>query len=232
MKYIACSILLAVLLLAAPNVGAQAQDITTAVQYFNLVADRYGQVNTYEGRVTIGIGKSRVMAGNISFKAPSLLRIDFTDPPDQVIDFDGETLTVYIPELHAVLEQAGADKPGAGSATLATREGLKMMKRSYSIAFESSPAPLALDDAPGETAVRLVLTRTSAAEGFTTIKLYVNPDTKLIRRMEGTTLSGDKMTFDFLAIKTNVDIPTARFTYDSPASANVYNNFLFKNSDN
>ncbi len=172
------------------------------------------------------------MKGDIIFKSPSLLRVDFTSPPDQVISFDGQTLTVYIPGYNAILSQSTSDKPGAGSATLATREGLTMLRRNYSVAFETSPSPQPLDGgAPGETAVRLVLARTSAAEGFRTIKLYITPDTKLIRRIEGWTISGDKLAFDFTGIKTNVGIPAARFVYDSPASANVYNNFLF-NSDN
>jgi outer membrane lipoprotein-sorting protein len=106
-----------------------------------------------------------------------------------------------------------------------------MLKRNYTVTFESSPAPQSLEGATGETAVRLVLSRSSAAEGFKTIKLYVTPDTKLIRRIEGWTIAGDKLTFDFTGIKTNMGIPASRFVYDSPASANVYNNFLFK-SDN
>jgi outer membrane lipoprotein-sorting protein len=171
------------------------------------------------------------MKGDIIFKSPSLLRIDFTSPPDQVIAFDGQTLSVYIPGYNAILSQSASDKPGAGSANLATREGLRMLKRNYTVAFETSPAPQPLEGAPGEQAVRLVLGRSSAAEGFRTIKLYVTPDSLLIRRIEGWTIAGDKLTFDFNGIKTNVGIPATRFVYDSPASANVYNNFLFK-SDN
>jgi outer membrane lipoprotein-sorting protein len=228
-KYVSlCALLAAASLAAAP---AAAQEIVTAAQYFNLVADRYAQVADYEGKISIATGKD-VMKGDISFKAPSLLRVDFTSPPDQVIAFDGQTLTVYIPGYNAILSQSAADKPGAGSASLATREGLKMLKRNYSVAFESSPAPLPLDGgSPGEEAVRLVLVRTSAAEGFKTLKLYVSPDSKLIRRIEGWTIAGDKLSFDFTGIKTNVGIPDSHFVYDSPASANVYNNFLFK-SDN
>lgn len=232
MKYIRALIILAALSL--PAASAWSQDIVTAGQYFNTVADRYAQVDDYEGKISIATGKDGkdLMKGDIIFKSPSLLRIDFTSPPDQVIDFDGQTLQVYIPGYNAILSQSAADKPGAGAATLATREGLKMLRRNYSVAFETSPAPMPLDGgAPGEQAVRLVLERTSAAEGFRTIKLYINPETKLIRRIEGWTISGDKLSFDFTGIKTNVGIPAARFVYDSPASANVYNNFLF-NSDN
>jgi len=231
-KYLPMLVILAVSFLGA--LPASGQEIVTAGQYFNLVADRYAQVDDYEGKISIAAGKDGkdVMKGDIIFKSPSLLRVDFTSPPDQVISFDGQTLTVYIPGYNAILSQSTADKPGAGSATLATREGLKMLRRNYSVAFESSPSPLPLDGgAAGEQAVRLVLVRTSAAEGFKTIKLYISPDTKLIRRIEGWTISGDKLTFDFTGIKTNIGIPATRFVYDSPASANVYNNFLF-NSDN
>ena len=228
MKHLPFCVLLAALFFAAAP--APAEDIITAAQYFGQVADRYSQINDYEGTIAIATGRE-IMRGTIYFKTPSLLRVDFTSPPDQVIAFDGQTLTVYIPGYNAILSQAAADKPGAGSASLASREGLKMLKRNYTVTFESSPAPQSLEGATGETAVRLVLSRSSAAEGFKTIKLYVTPDTKLIRRIEGWTIAGDKLTFDFTGIKTNMGIPASRFVYDSPASANVYNNFLFK-SDN
>lgn len=228
MKHLPFCLLLAALSTAAASLSAE--DIVTAAQYFGQVADHYSQINDYEGTISITTGRD-TMRGTIYFKTPSLLRVDFTSPPDQVIAFDGQTLTVYIPGYNAILSQEAADKPGAGSASLASREGLKMLRRNYTVAFETSPAPQPLEGAAGETAVRLVLGRSSAAEGFRTIKLYVTPDTKLIRRIEGWTIAGDKLTFDFTGIKTNVGIPASRFVYDSPASANVYNNFLFK-SDN
>lgn len=218
---------LAVLPAAAP---AWAQDILTADQFFSQVADRYAQVADYEGRINIAAGKD-VMSGVIAYKAPSLLRIDFVQPPDQVIAFDGQRLVVYIPSLRAVLQQQAAGKPGAGSAGLATREGLKMMKRNYTVAYEASPAAEPLDAATPEPVVRLSLNRKSVAEGFRTMRLSVSPETKLIRRIEGTTVSGERFVFDFVGIKLNQGIPEARFIYDSPASANVYNNFLF-GSDN
>jgi outer membrane lipoprotein-sorting protein len=223
-KYIALCLLLATAPLAA------AQEIITASQYFDQVAERYSKVEDYQAKIAISTGKD-VMVGTIAFKAPSLLRVDFADPPDQVISFDGQTLTVYIPSYHAILSQSAAGKAGAGAASLASREGLKMMKRNYGVAFEKDPTPVPLEDSGGEKAVVLVLTRSTVAEGFKTIKLYVAPDTKLIRRMEGWTLSGDRLRFDFTGIATNTGIPASRFLYDSPASANVYNNFLFKTEE-
>jgi outer membrane lipoprotein-sorting protein len=36
---------------------------------------------------------------------------------------------------------------------------------------------------------------------------------------------------DFLNVRTNQNIPDARFDYDSPPSANVYRGFLFESED-
>jgi outer membrane lipoprotein-sorting protein len=211
--------------------ASTAQDITTADQYFLQVSERYAQINDYEAKIAIGTAKT-TMTGSVIYRAPTLLRIDFTQPPDQVIAFDGERLTVYVPEFKAVLAQSVITEPGTRgtAAGLATREGLKMMRRNYTVAFEISPEPTVLEGAPSERVVRLALTRKTVAEGFKTIIISISPESKLIRRLEGSTLANEKFVFDFTGIKINQNIPESRFIYDSPASANVYNNFLF-NSD-
>jgi outer membrane lipoprotein-sorting protein len=218
--------------LLSPSLAAQSPDILTADQFFAQVSERYAQITDYEGRLSITTGKT-TMLGTVAFKTPSLLRIDFIQPPDQVIAFNGQVLTVYIPEYRAVLSQSAGEKSptGAVSASLASREGLKMMKRSYTVAFELSPTPVPIDETSTEQVIRLVLNRRTVAEGFRTIKLSINPESKLIRRIEGWTLANEKLVFDFSLIKTNQNIPEARFVYDSPASANVYNNFLFKSEN-
>jgi outer membrane lipoprotein-sorting protein len=231
-KHRAPVLVLVVLLLAGPFLfGASADDILTADQFFSQVSDRYGQISDYEARISITAGKNAPMTGTILYKTPSLLRIDFIQPPDQVISFDGEQLQIYIPSLHAILAQTTTGKSGAGGASLATGEGLKMMHRSYTVAYESGPTAVPLEEGSPELVVRLVLSRKSASDGFRTIKLSISPDTKLIRRIEGWTISNDYFVFDFTGIKTNQNIPDTKFIYDSPASANVYNNFLF-GSDN
>jgi len=216
---------------APPKVEDAANaDITTAEDFFAKAAERYAQIQDYEGRISITTGKY-AMTGTIAFKSPNLLRIDFTQPAGQVISYDGAVLAVYIPEYRAILQQQIGDKPGAASAKLATAEGLKTMRRSYFVAYESVPEPLPLAEGSAEKAVRLVLNRKSVAEGFKTIRLFVNPDSLIIRRMIGTALSGDEIAFDFEQVRTNIGIPAARFAYESPASANVYNNFLFKSEE-
>lgn len=219
----------ALALAALLTARALAQDITTADQFFQLVSDRYSQITDYEARLGIGTGKT-TMTGTVIYRSPTLLRIDFSQPPDQVIAFDGERLTVYVPEFRAVLSQSVTTSPGGSGAGLVTKDGLKMMKRNYSAGFETSPEPVTLEGSPSESVVRILLTRKTVAEGFKTIVVSISPESRLIRRLEGTTLANEKFTFDFTAIKVNQNIPESRFIYDSPASANVYNNFLF-NSD-
>lgn len=210
------------------SIALSAQEIVTAEQFFAKVSDRYASVNDYTAQIQINAG-GQLMAGDLWFKAPQLMRIDFRQPPDQVIVFDGQRLAVYVPQYKAVLQQdVSSDSPGAGAASLASREGLAMMKRNYSIAWESSPQPVPLDSGSSELVQRLVLTRKSASEGFKTIKISVSPDTLLFRRIEGWTVANEKITFDFTQTKLNQNIPTSKFLYDAPASASVYNNFLFQ----
>ena len=205
------------------------QDMQTAEQFFKQVSDRYAQVNDYEGQISINSGK-QVMYGTVAFKSPALLRIDFSQPAEQVIVYDGSRLVVYIPQYRAVLSQEGGDARSAG-AGLASRDGLSMMRRSYTIAWETNPEPVPLDPGSGELVERLSLVRKNVSDGLKTIKLSIDPETKLIRRIEGWTIANEKIVFNFTGIKTNVGLSANRFMYDTPATANVYNNFLFK-SDN
>lgn len=216
--------LLLALGLASLIAAVQAQDIVTAEQFFAKVSARYATVEDYEAQVAIA-NASQPMAGKLYFKSPSLLRIDFSNPPEQVIVYDGERLLVYIPQYRAVLQQ---ETGSMGGAALASREGLSMMKRNYTIAWESTPNEFPLDQGSQEMVHRLSLTRKTVAEGFKTIRISVSSSTLLIRRIEGWTVANEKISFDFTSVKLNQGIPATRFVYDAPASANVYNNFLFQ----
>jgi outer membrane lipoprotein-sorting protein len=207
---------------------AGAQEIVTAEQFFAKVSDKYAGVEDYEASIAIS-NAGQPMTGKLYFKSPSLLRIDFVQPPEQVIVFDGDRLVVYIPQYRAVLQQeTGGAGLGAGAATLASREGLSMMKRNYTIAWESTPQASALDQANSEKVYKLLLSRKTVSEGFKTIRVSVSESSLLIRRIEGWTVANERIGFDFSSIRLNQSIPATRFIYDAPASANVYNNFLFQ----
>jgi outer membrane lipoprotein-sorting protein len=208
------------------------QEIITAERYLERVSERYGEIRDYEAKIIIRSGSSE-MFGTLSHLAPSFLRIDFTSPAEQVILFDGELLTVYLPEYRAVLNQAisSGRRPAASGASLATAQGLILLRRNYIPVFVTGPAPQALDTGSDEMVVKLRLSRRSISEGFREIILSIDPVTLLIRRVEGRTIADGLVRFDFSNAALNQGIPEQRFIYDSPASANMYNNFLFRDAE-
>jgi outer membrane lipoprotein-sorting protein len=211
-----------------------AQDIMTAERYLSIVGERYGSIRDYEARIVIRSGNS-TMHGTLSHLVPSFLRIDFSDPQDQVIVFNGEMLTVYLPEYRAVLNQSvnasGRRSGPAGGASLATSQGLALLRRNYVPAFVSGPDPVPLESGSNEQVIKIRLTRRSLSEGFREILLDINPESYLIRRIEGRTIADSVVRFDFTNVSINQGIPEQRFVYDSPASANMYNDFLFRDAD-
>ena len=210
------------------------QEIVTAERYLETVSERYGSIRDYEAQVLIRSGSTE-MNGNLSYLDPFFLRIDFTRPTEQVLVFNGELLTVYIPDLRAVLNQVVAparrSSTPMGGASMASAQGLQLLRRGYIPAFLSGPDPVPLDDRDREPVVKLRLTRRLASEGFREIILSISPETLLIRRIEGRTIADVLVRFDFSNVRTNLGIPEQRFVYDSPASANMYNNFLFRDSE-
>jgi outer membrane lipoprotein-sorting protein len=217
-----------IMLCAAAGLFAE-NSILTASAFFQSVSAEYGSIKDYEASVSIKAGRT-AMNGKVSFKRPDLLRIDFSSPQDQVIVFNGDMLTIYLPESQAVLNQSVQSGNGgsqAGGANLATPQGLSLMSRYYTVAYETGSDPVALEDGSDEMVVRLVLSRRNTSEAFRFIKLSIIPDSKLIRRVEAVTPQGEVFLFDFTNYALNQGISDQRFIYDAPSSANNYNNFLF-----
>jgi outer membrane lipoprotein-sorting protein len=210
-----------------------AQEIITAGRYLELVSDTYGAIRDYEANIVIRSGNID-MVGIVSHLTPSFLRIDCTQPAEQVIVFNGELLTIYLPEFRATLNQTinpSRRTTGAAGASLASAQGLTMMRRNYGPSFVTGPNPEPLEGNSRENVIKLRLTRSSVSEGFREIILNINPETRLIRRIEGRTIAETNVRFDFTNMRVNQGIPEQRFIYDSPASSNMYNNFLFRDSD-
>jgi outer membrane lipoprotein-sorting protein len=211
-------------------IAANSQEIITAERYLEMVSERYGSIKDYEAHIVIRSGNSE-MTGNVSFLSPAFLRIDFTRPSDQVIVFNGELLTVYLPEYRAVLNQTITPARRSASPSLASAQGLMLLRRNYVPSFVTGPDPVALDGSSQEEVVKLRLVRRIISEGFREIILSINPSTRRIRRIEGQSIADVHVRFDFTNIRTNLGIPEMRFIYDSPASAYMYNNFLFRDAD-
>ncbi|MDR0502570.1 MAG: outer membrane lipoprotein carrier protein LolA [Treponema sp.] len=215
------------------NIGLlYGQDIITAERYLEMVSDQYSIIKDYEASIVIRSGNTD-MTGTVNHLSPSFLRIDFTRPANQVIVYNGELLTIYLPEFRAVLSQTvnQTRRTGAAGAGIASAHGLSMLRRNYIPSYDVGPAPVPLDNNSQEMVVKLRLGRRTISEGFREIVLSINPDTRLIRRIEGRTIAEGDVRFDFSNIKINQGIPEQRFIYDPPPNASMYNNFLFRDVD-
>jgi outer membrane lipoprotein-sorting protein len=203
-----------------------AQEIQTAENFFDQMSESYGEVKDYIAKVTITQEKE-AMAGMLYYKSPNLLRIDFTSPADQVLVTDGSKLTVYIPLYRVVMSQTLKRHSAATISSMASRQGLILLKRNYSIAYVEGPGRVPLDASSSVPVTKLKLTWRTNSEGFREMILAVN-NQNMICRIDAVTVGYQKIQFNFEDIKTNQNIPDARFKYDSPASANVQENFLFE----
>ena len=202
-----------------------AQNITTASAYFKTISEYYGSIKDYEVDFEIKVDKEE-SAGKLSYKAPDLVRMDYTNPEEQVIVFNGDMLTIYLPGSNAILQQ-DVSTSGNNANSLATPQGLALLSRYYTVAYETSQNAEPLDEESDEMVIKFILTRKTASEAFRSIKICVNEGTKLIRRVEAVTPKGENFIFDFYDYKLNQNITDQRFIYDAPSSANNYNNFLF-----
>jgi len=202
-----------------------AQEIVTAPQFFEKISERYGTVQDYQGQISIN-REGVKMSGEVFYKTPDKLRIDFDNPENQVLVSTGEDLTIYIPQYSVIMRQALRKKSDAELASLASKQGLNLLRRAYSVAYLRGPEPTPLDEENPELVVWLKLTWRTADETFRELKIAVGQN-NLIRRIEGTTVGYENLVFDFREIKVNQDIPDSKFEFESEATANEINNFLF-----
>jgi len=199
--------------------------ITTASDFFKSVSEYYGTITDYEANIEI-IASSKTKEGVVSFKRPNLLRMDFTKPNGEVYVFNGDTITVYIPEIPVTLSQSLSNSSDSAGMNLSTPQGLALMSRYYSVGYEIGQKPVPLDENSEEKVIKLVLWPKNASEGFKQIKIAVSPDTKLIRKVEGLTQQNQTFILYFSNYKINQNITDQRFVYDAPSTTNSINNFL------
>ncbi|MBQ1833264.1 MAG: outer membrane lipoprotein carrier protein LolA [Treponema sp.] len=199
--------------------------IVTASSYFNDVSDFYAGLYTYRCDIAAD-SDGRQMKGSLAYSRPQLLRISFNRQGGQLLIFDGTTLQLYLPGQEILLQQTIDDKT-ADDSTISPR-GLTLFKRYYTISFETDATPVPLDQGSEEKVVNLMLYRRATSEAFESIKLSIEPETKLIRRVVATTPQGQVYKIDLTNYRLNVKVGSGEFYFDPPAHVTSYNNFLFQ----
>lgn len=209
---------------AGVQVGAQ-EEIVTVEDFFDRLSERYGEVEDYIAEIEISRDDT-VQRGTIYYRRPNQIRIDYSEPAEQVMVSDGSLLQVYIPLYNVVLEQRLRPQSSETVADLASEQGLSLLRRNYSASFVTGPDPVPLEEGSDELVVKMQLQWRTTSEGYRQLELAVNEDL-LIRRITGITVSYEEVQFDFTSIRINQNIPEARFEYEADPSANVISDFLY-----
>lgn len=198
----------------------------TANRYFESVSENYKNIGYYTANLSI-TRRETVQTAYVQYKQPNLLRLDFSNPEGMVIAVNDEFLQVWVPEYNVTFEQKLRRDNQSQIPSLATSRGLELMQRYYTVAYADSPSPVPLGENSLEKVIKLHLEWKSNNEGFRKIELSIIPDYKTIRRVIGTTITGETITFDFTDIKLNNSIPITRFDFESPPTGNTIENPFF-----
>lgn len=212
-------------LLMIPVLSVWSQE--TAEKFFSSVSEQHGDVTDYQAYITITKG-TNVQSGNLYYKTPNKMRIDFTEPVDQVLVVNNELLELYIPKFRVAFKQPLKKHNEAALASMISDQGLKLLDRNYKFGYLDSPDPVPLDENTPEMVIKLRFTWLSQTEGFRELEMSINPHDKSIRRIIGVTGSFETIRFDFEDINTETEIPDAKFVYEAPSEGNTIENFLFE----
>ncbi|MFP4510628.1 MAG: LolA family protein [Spirochaetaceae bacterium] len=216
--------------------SASAQQIETASQFLQRLSEEYAGFEDYMADIVFTTENER-MEGTLYHRRPDLLNIEFTRPDEQFIITDGEYLRVHVPSLNTTLTQrlrTSADAPGG----IATAEGLALLQRNFSVAFQSSPDFVGVNSTgnfiepvgPDTEVINLRFDTSTPEEGYRQLIVSVNADYR-IRRIVGTTVDLDRVQFDFTNVRVNRGLPDSRFEYVAPPASSTFEDFLFDSSN-
>lgn len=215
-------LLLVILLLPVP---AAAQQILTAREFFDTVATNYASIDDYLADL-VWRDEDSTMRGELTYKRPNMIRIDFSEPEDQVLVSDGEILQVYVPAYFVVLEQELRESVGSVPGGPATEAGLALMRRNYDIAYLEGLEPVPLEEGSETFVTQLRLDRKQVTEGFRELVLSIDEE-GFIRRIDGTKIDYEEVQMELSNIRINQRVSDRVFEYEGDPSASTNEDFLY-----
>ncbi|HOV12977.1 MAG TPA: outer-membrane lipoprotein carrier protein LolA [Spirochaetota bacterium] len=178
--------------------------------------------------------------GTLFYKNPQKIRINFTDPSNQVICSNGYMLWVYIDYLNLILKQEILQKEKTKTEEgksqtvinplLINPVGYDRFLTEYAIEYNETKTQVDYKD--GSKVYQFKLFRWKSSKGgFNTILLTISATDGLIRRVEGITATYKRITLELDNIKLNKNISDITFNYEPPAHANTVDNFITNQGD-
>ena len=205
--------------------NVSAQQVLTAREFFDTVAANYAGIEDYTADM-VWRDERGTMRGTLTYKRPNLVRIDFTQPADQLLVSNGQRLMIYVPSQNVRLVQNLRSQVGGAPGGMATAEGLALMRRNYSIAYLEGPEPVPLTSGSSTYVTKLRLDRRQASESFRELILSVD-ENGFIRQIEGTKVDWEIVVMELSDIRINQRISTQLFDAEGDSSASIEENFLY-----
>lgn len=196
----------------------------TASEFLANVAANYATIEDYTATM-VWTDETGTMRGALLYKRPNMIRIDFTQPKDQVIVSNGRVLQIYIPAVNVVLRQDLRGSTATVPGGLATAEGLALLRRNYTVAYLEGPEPVPFSPDSPELVTRLRLDSRQTTEAFRRLILSVDSE-GLIRRIEGTRIDWSEVRMTLSDIRVNQRLSDQTFEYTPDPSASISENFL------
>jgi outer membrane lipoprotein carrier protein len=192
--------------------------------------------------------------GEIIFKNPQKVKINFNDPAGQVICSNGYDLWVYISTLNTILHQkimdrqriktdtkgktdSGKNKNGQNKSKndqskseppvnpiFLNPVGYDKFLSEYSVEYDETKDKIAYTDGTKVYKFKLIRWRSSKSS-FNVIFLTVQ-ENGLARQIEGITASYRKIVYQLDNYKVNNNISELLFDYEPPAHATLIDNFI------
>ncbi|MEK9502159.1 LolA family protein [Gaopeijia maritima] len=162
------------------------------------------------------LGDAKTTRGRLCQETPNLFRMDFSDPEGDEVVADGEWFWVYYRSLDEsqVLRFPLDDSRGGMDFF---REFLSEPASKYSVAAEG------VEQMAGTTTHRLALTPLSP-RGLVSARIWVDPSTDLIRRIEVTEDNGLTRTVTLSNLALDPSMGAAHFTFTVPPGVDVVSN--------
>jgi len=201
---------------AAPTAAVWPYDASPSISADELLArvtKRYKALDDFRADVVVAtssphLGETSSSAGVLYSRQPNLVRVEFREPLEQTIVFDGEYMYVYIPGGTQVLRYAG---PGLSYLADLPR-ALDNLSADYDVA-------LAAETGGGTYELHLDAKREPAP--FPEIRMWIDRERLVAVRADFYDAARNSTSYRFSAYEFNPGLPASLFSFDVPPGVEI-----------
>ncbi len=196
-------------------------NIVSVTDIKNLMSERFKSINDYTADF-VWINGDVHYSGEIQYKKPDKIFLNFNEPRDQKIISNGNVLYIYIPYLKVVCQQSLGEDTESPILSTTSESGLSKLFEEYSFSFYDTST---LQPFGNTKAYHLKLVQKSPKVGFKTMDFWVS-ENGLILQSNGISPNNVEVSLSFSNIKLNVELPDYVFDFEIPVDAQIIRNII------